>query len=265
MVILVLLIGLCFGSFSNVVIARLPLKQSIVHPRSRCPKCEEPILWFDNIPVLSWLLLRGKCRNCCQRISLLYPTVELVLPVILLIEYYFKDNIYLFSFYSDLLASLIFCSLLLIISIIDIKTFKIPNLLNIVTLVSGCFFSLSLCIFDFRLIFNMFLPRLGFCLFIYLILEALRNLIRIYFAKDAFGGGDSKLLASLSMWLGIKSALLSLLTSFYIAGIFVLIRFSFKKLSKNQRIPFAPFLCCSSYLIWVFGPERIIRLIYPYS
>jgi leader peptidase (prepilin peptidase) / N-methyltransferase len=76
------LVGLAFGSFLNVCISRIPLGQSIVSPRSHCPKCDRPIHWYDNIPVLSWLVLRGRCRSCGEGISLRYPAVELITAVL---------------------------------------------------------------------------------------------------------------------------------------------------------------------------------------
>ncbi|MBI2403528.1 MAG: prepilin peptidase, partial [Gemmatimonadetes bacterium] len=70
------LVGSLIGSFLNVCIVRLPLEQSVVRPRSRCPRCGRPIAWFDNVPVLSWLILRGRCRHCRERISVQYPVIE---------------------------------------------------------------------------------------------------------------------------------------------------------------------------------------------
>ena len=92
-------IGCCMGSFINVVIYRLPLNKSIVYPKSSCPKCNAKIKWFDNLPIISWFLLRGKCRNCKTKIDFSYPIIELCTGLLvfyiqgkLSINYFFKSN-----------------------------------------------------------------------------------------------------------------------------------------------------------------------------
>ena len=87
-------IGCCIGSFINVLIYRLPLNQSIVYPNSSCPECNAKIKWFDNLPIISWLLLRGKCRACKSKISFSYPIIELSTGLLVWLNFYANPTIY---------------------------------------------------------------------------------------------------------------------------------------------------------------------------
>lgn len=126
--------GLLVGSFLNVVIARLPKEQSIVYPGSHCPHCGNPVRAYDNIPVISWLILRAKCRDCGSSISSLYPTIELMMGcVALLLFYQIFPSVYVFST-GNILAFLLyffFLSALVAESFIDIKYYIIPDSLSI--------------------------------------------------------------------------------------------------------------------------------------
>jgi leader peptidase (prepilin peptidase)/N-methyltransferase len=112
------LVGLILGSFLNVCILRLPARQSIVHPPSRCPKCGEGVRWYDNIPVLSWLILRGRCRHCGNPISIQYPLVELATAVI------WAGMAMLFAMPLDILAAAVFLTLLLGIAMTDAREYS---------------------------------------------------------------------------------------------------------------------------------------------
>jgi leader peptidase (prepilin peptidase)/N-methyltransferase len=115
------LVGACVGSFLNVCITRWPEGLSVVRPRSRCPRCERPIAWYDNIPVISWLVLRGKCRGCALPISPLYPTVELFTALIWFASAYAYGP----SFVALRVA--IFATLLLGVAVTDLRTYTIPD------------------------------------------------------------------------------------------------------------------------------------------
>ncbi len=127
--------GCCLGSFYNVVIHRLPGGESIVSPGSHCPLCNHPIAWYDNIPLLSYLILRGKCRHCGARIPLRYPLVEGltgVLTLLLFLHYGFTPQFF---------CELVLVSLLLLITFIDLDTYLIPDVLSITGTVVGFAFS----------------------------------------------------------------------------------------------------------------------------
>jgi len=113
--------GLLFGSFGNVVIWRYPRGESLSHPGSHCPRCEHPVRWYDNIPVLSWLVLRGKCRDCGQPISWRYPAVELLSGLLWL------ACVLVFGPSARALAGIFMCYLLLLLGFIDLDTRRLPN------------------------------------------------------------------------------------------------------------------------------------------
>ena len=115
------IVGACIGSFLNVCITRWPEHLSVVRPRSRCPRCERPIAWFDNIPVISWLVLRGKCRGCALPISPLYPAVELFVALIWL-ACAWRFGV---SFLAFRLA--VFTTLLVGVAVTDLRTYTIPD------------------------------------------------------------------------------------------------------------------------------------------
>ena len=117
----VALVGACVGSFLNVCITRWPENLSVIRPRSRCPRCERGIAWYDNIPVASWLLLRGKCRGCALPISPLYPIVELLTAAIFVASFAWFDD----GFAAFRLA--IFATILLGIAVTDLRTYTIPD------------------------------------------------------------------------------------------------------------------------------------------
>lgn len=113
--------GLALGSFLNVVAARMPLRRSLVGPRSACMSCGEPIAWFDNVPVISWLLLRGRCRRCSARIPLVYPVVEVATATLV------AGCVLAFGVTLDALLAAFFCAVLVVISAIDMEHRIIPN------------------------------------------------------------------------------------------------------------------------------------------
>lgn len=127
--------GLVFGSFLNVCIARLPLHQSVVTPRSRCPQCEQPIAWYDNIPVVSYFLLRGRCRGCRSRISAVYPVVELATAGL------FAAAFAEFGFSPYFIKAIIFSMLMIVVFFTDINLRIIPHSVTISGAILGVIFS----------------------------------------------------------------------------------------------------------------------------
>ncbi len=129
------LFGLCFGSFLNVCISRLPKHESVVAPRSHCPKCQHAIRWYDNIPVLSYLILRGRCRDCGVRISPLYPLVELLTAFIVILTFYF------YGIGLEFVKYAILGMMLIVLIFTDLLERRIPHVVTISGIILGLIFS----------------------------------------------------------------------------------------------------------------------------
>ena len=188
------LFGAVVGSFLNVVIARVPRSQSVVKPRSRCPRCETPIAGFDNIPILSWVLLRGRCRKCGEPISIRYPAVELaggLLAIACLRQ---------FGPTAWALAAFAFLASLVALTYIDLDHWLLPRSITIpfIALGLGCSFLPGAP----GIASSALGAAVGFAAFVLLGWIAERIL-----KKEALGGGDVWLLAMIGAWLGIRSLL----------------------------------------------------------
>ena len=255
--------GCCIGSFINVLIYRLPLNQSIVHPRSRCPKCNIKIKWFDNLPIISWVVLRGKCRACRKKISSTYPFIELLTGILIWFNIYAHPTIYSEqSIFITIFFGSIFSTLLISLAILDFKYFWLPQSLTLGGVILGITASLFIDLFNdvyqFSNSINTIIASfLGF-IFFYL-LSYIGNKI---FKKPVMGGGDAKLGALIGSWLGIQGFFISVWLSFITAGIFVIFGLILKKITRAQKIPFGVFLSLSGLLVWHFGNEIFLKLLF---
>ncbi len=256
-------LGCCIGSFINVLIYRLPLDQSIVYPNSRCPKCKIKINWFDNLPLISWFLLRGKCRSCKSKISFSYPIIELSTGLLVWLNLYAEPSIYsqLPTFITIVLGTF-FNTILLALAILDFKYFWLPKSLTLGGIIFGLSSSLFIDLFNnfekfSNSIYSITGSLLGFSIF-YLISHIGKKI----FKKAVMGGGDLKLSALLGTWLGVKGLLISIWLSFISAGIFVVLGLLLKKIKRSQKIPFGVFLAFSGLSVWFFGNETFIKLIF---
>ncbi len=233
------MLGAVFGSFYNVVIHRLPLGQSIVRPASRCPGCGEAIAPYDNIPVASFLFLGGKCRHCKSPISLRYPLVEAVSGLLAL--FLFRR----YGLHPQLPIEFLFCSLLLIITMIDLDTMEIPDVLSLPGIVLG-------------LAFSLLTPRLTFYQSLlgifagggtFYLIAAGYSLVR---RKEGLGGGDIKLLAMIGAFLGWQGAAFTVFAS-SVLGMIVAIPLLWRSgKGLGSALPFGPFLAVGAvcYLFW---------------
>ena len=241
MVVLLFLTGLIIGSFLNVVIYRLPEKESIVKPPSHCPKCNTKLEAIDLIPVISYLFTGGKCRYCGEKISIQYPLVEILtafLFSLLYMKFGLTVQVYI---YTLLLSSLI------VITFIDYKYMIIPNVITY----SGIFIGfLSAIIFDYITIFEsllgIFIPSL------------LLLLIALIF-KGGMGMGDVKLAAMIGAFLGYKYTLASIFIGSILGSIIGITLIFLGIISRKERIPFGPFICLGS-VIMIFAGEYLIDL-----
>jgi len=240
------ILGTFFGSFANVVIRRLPYGRSIIKPASHCPKCLIPLKYIDNLPVISFLFLRGKCRNCKTKISFEYPVVELLASLLFLFGYL---N---FGISINLLIFLILSIVLIIISFIDINLRIIPDVLTIALLIFGLASSFFNPIVNFRIL-NSLSGALFGGVFLYLVAWLGAKIYK----KEVMGGGDVKLLAAGGSVLGLQNIFAALLIACFIGGITGLFLILIGKKKKTDFIPFGPFISISILVLFFIRPQNI--------
>ena len=251
----IFLIGSSIGSFLNVLIYRLPKNQSIVLPRSKCTSCNQIINWYDNIPILSWIILEGKCRYCEERISPSYLVVEILTGLSFVILSKSNSTIYdQLPNYQHIPISLILISIFIPLLILDLKYLWLPS--------SIIFFGISIGLiinFLYSYLFNnsqylnhIFagISGLVFFLLISIIGEKLLK-------KKVLGYGDAKLACLIGIWIGLEGLILSVYLSFLFSGVLCLILICFKIIKRNSKIPFGPFLIISTLIIWISGIDPI--------
>jgi leader peptidase (prepilin peptidase)/N-methyltransferase len=262
---IVLLFGLIVGSFLNVCIARIPLESSIISPPSHCPRCNTPIRWYDNIPLVSFAVLGGRCRTCGQRISWRYPLVELLNGLL------FLWAIIEFGFTGEAILVMALCSTLVVITFIDLDHQIIPDVITYPGMVIGLgvapFFMSTLAVpLSFGL--GTVLPPLGqygtafLNAFIGLVLGgAPLYLIGLLWEKlrkvEAMGGGDVKYMSMVGSFLGWKGAFLTIMLGAVSGSIVGVALILLKKHRADNVIPFGPFLAFGTLLTLFRGPEII--------
>jgi leader peptidase (prepilin peptidase) / N-methyltransferase len=235
------LFGALFGSFLNVCIVRLPLDQSIVHPRSRCPRCGAGIAWFDNVPVLSWLVLRGRCRRCGEPISIQYPLVELAVALL------WAAAAWHYGATLTALTAAAFGTILLGIAVTDARHYLIPDEYTWGGLAIGLVLALRGGLPG--LVQGALGAALGFGL-LYFIARA----GEWAFKKEAMGGGDIKMMTMVGAFVGWKGVLLTLFGG-ALLGTLVFVPVSLK---KRRLVPFGVFLAAAAAVTFVWG-EAIVR------
>lgn len=243
--------GLLWGSFLNVVIHRLPLGESVVKPRSRCPGCKKLIPWYRNIPVLSWIALRARCGDCGTKISIRYPLVELVTALLFTAAVAWRPADYIaWPFHFYFLASMVACTF------IDIDHWILPDKITLPGIVVGMVASAVIGYFN---------PELGV---VQALLESFLGVLvgggilygvalgyRLYAKRDGLGGGDIKFLAMIGAFTGAKGALASLILSSFLGsflGIFLII---LRGRKGGTMIQFGPFLALGGLAAFFFGAD----------
>ncbi len=240
-----LVFGMVVGSFLNVCICRLPKHESIVSPPSHCPVCSYQICWYDNIPLLSYLFLRGKCRGCGTSISLQYPLVELLNGVLTLLLF--------LRFGPTLVCAVLFmfCSALVVITFIDIEHQIIPDEISLPGIVAG-------------FILSFFIPGHGWLNSLLGILLGGGSLLLVasvyqrLTGKDGMGGGDIKLLAMMGAFLGWKAVPFIIFASSLIGSIIGVSIMLLQKKDSKLAIPFGPYLAFAAVL-YIFYGRILIR------
>lgn len=221
--------GAFIGSFLNVCIYRIPRKKSIILPASSCPHCGSSIKPWDNIPILSYIFLRGKCRSCKRSISLRYPIVELLTALL------FWLTLHRFGLTLSTGSYLIFISTLIVIAFIDLEHHIIPNSISLPGIVIGFLLAwLTLPLSALQSLIGI-LTGGGF---IYLV--SLASLVIL--GKEGMGGGDIKLMAMIGAVLGWKNTLLTIFLGSVAGSLIGISLMTLKKKKRDDPIPFGPFL-----------------------
>jgi len=227
---LVTLFGLLFGSFLNVLILRIPIDESVVFPSSHCPKCNNDLKWWHNIPLFSWLFLGGKCAFCKEKISFQYPLIELSSAIIFLLAYMKMGDVM-----HAVIVGLVF-ALLLGLSLIDFRYKAVPDSLNLGALTLAIFSS-SAILTNFT---NALLFAGGFTL--------LRFYVSFIIKKEALGEADIMIAGTIGAMVGLKMGLFTIFLSAIIAlPVFVYIK------EKDYEVPFIPFLAFALFLVYIFS------------
>jgi leader peptidase (prepilin peptidase)/N-methyltransferase len=235
-----IIFGAIVGSFLNVCIFRVPKEESIVTPGSHCPHCKTPIRFYDNIPLVSYLLLKGKCRHCNEPISFQYPLIEgltAICSFVIIIKFGPSLN---YLFYFSFVAALI------VITVIDLYYQIIPDVISIPGIGVG-------------LLGSLFFPGITFLDSLIGVLVGggslflVATLYQWFFKREGMGGGDVKLLAMIGGFLGWKSVILTILLSSFIGSIVGILVMIFKGKDFKTAIPFGPFLSIGAVISLFYG------------
>ncbi len=226
--------GSIWGSFCNVCIYRLPYNESVIKGRSFCPSCKNQINWYDNIPFLSFIFLKGKCRNCEYKISFQYFLVELVAAISFLVIYF------LYGISITTLLLIILSIFFIIIFFIFLKHFIIPNELTFPLMIIGFIKS-----FDPNLnqtIFPNYINSILGGFFGYILIWLVVIIYEKFRKKEGMGLGDAKLMASIGFWFGWTSIPFTIFLSSFIALVFVIPSLLNKTRKISSQIPFGPYI-----------------------
>ena len=229
--------GLMFGSFLNVCIVRLPADESLVRPRSKCPKCGHAVGWRDNIPVVSWILLRGKCRHCGDAISLQYPVVEVLVGLVWAAPFWY------YGLTDTALKAALFGTILLGIGITDARHYIIPDEYTWGGLVIGL-------LLGFLDGLSGFLTALGGAATGFGLLLFVAWAGKKAFGKEAMGGGDIKMMAMVGAFVGWEGVLLTIFGG-ALLGTLIFVPLNLGK--KDRLVPFGVFLAGAAGLTLIFG------------
>jgi leader peptidase (prepilin peptidase)/N-methyltransferase len=236
----VVLLGLVIGSFVNVVVARLPERRSLIRPRSRCPGCDAAIAWHDNIPVLSYAWLGGRCRTCGMSIAWRYPAVEIGTAVLWAAAYLAWGPTPDFAVAAVLLTALV------AITAIDLERGIIPDLITLPGILAG--FGVNLLLGRVPWVESILGIAVGGGLFLLIILAT----------GGGMGGGDMKLGAMFGAFLGWKATLLALFVAVVLGGAVALGLMATGRVRRKDPIPFGPFLAAGG-AVSLFWGEKVMR------
>ncbi|MGH9371264.1 MAG: prepilin peptidase [Vicinamibacterales bacterium] len=236
-------LGLAVGSFLNVCIHRLPRGGSVASPPSRCPHCDYQLRWYDNIPVLSYLWLRGRCRKCRAPISIRYPIVEILTMLVFLV------HLYVFDWTVLMAVRVVFACALIVLFAIDLEHHLLPNVITLPGIVAG-------------LIVSTVVPPglrdaiLGALLgggVLWVIGEAYYR----YAGQEGMGGGDVKMLAMIGAFLGWKLVLVTLVLSSVAGSVIGMLVIAIRRGGMKYALPYGTFLALGALVASLVG-ARIV-------
>ncbi|WP_419806523.1 prepilin peptidase [Terriglobus sp.] len=267
---LAVLLGLAFGSFLNVCIVRLPQDQSIASPRSHCTQCGATLRNIDNIPLLSYLLLRGKCRTCGVRISPQYPLVEAItaawfvssaLPLASLLRQSASTADPLLAAAVHSAATAAFGFLLIGLAVMDWQTGLLPNEFTLGGLAAGIFFTFAESFFvpanPNKTLFTpeevFIAQRLGAALAGFLLLWGIDKIYHLVRRRPGVGGGDPKLLAMMGSFLGVHALAVAFLAGTALATLAAVTTLAFRRGNGGTRLPFGSFLALGGLFAAIWG------------
>jgi len=236
---IIFILGIVIGSFLNVCIYRIPREESIAYPPSHCTNCNNVIKWYDLIPVISYIFLKGKCRFCKEKVSIRYPIIELITGVIfmtLYIEYGISFN---FGKYA------LFSCFLIVIGMIDFDTTDVYLKTTLPGIICGVIFM----ILGWSLSY-------GLTTYIYGVVLGGGLISLIIVLTGGMGWGDAEICVLCGLFLGLKLTVVMLFLSFVLGGLIGLILIITKKKSRKDYIPFGPYIAIASIMVMYFG-ERI--------
>ena len=241
----VMLLGLCIGSFLNVCIYRLPIEESIGFPPSHCTSCGYKLKLYDLIPVLSFVILKGKCRGCKEKISFQYPIIELINGIIYLL-------IYLqYGVSMNTLKYMLLTSIMIVIGMIDFKTMYVMTSTTIFAGLAGSAFIIFQWVTEGKFPLDNIIGAiigLGFIGFIFVLTLG-----------NAMGGGDLEIAFVIGLFLGVKATIFMLFMAFIIGGIVSVYLLIKKTKGMKSQIPFGPYLAMGA-IIAIFLGEKLINL-----
>ena len=236
-------LGLAVGSFLNVCIHRLPRRASIMRPRSRCPQCDYELRWYDNIPVVSYALLRGRCRQCGTRISVRYPIVELVTLGVFLLHYA------VFGWSALLAVRLIFACALIVLFAIDLEHHLLPDAITLPGIAAGLIFSLVVP----PGIVDSFIGTIVGGGVLWAIGEAYYR----FAGQEGMGGGDVKMLAMVGAFLGWKLVIVTLFLSSILGSVIGLVVIASRRGGMKYALPYGTFIALGALVASLYGAQIV--------
>ena len=260
---IVFVLGAAIGSFLNVVIYRLPAELSILHPASRCPRCLQPLKPYDNVPILGWLWLRGRCRYCRQPISGRYPLVECLTGVL------FVTAFWRFGITLQTPGYWILLSWLVALALIDLDTFTLPDTLTQPGLILGIAFQAAIAYAKTASVAGVsqgLITGIGGAVLGLWLFDLITILGSAALGQAAMGGGDGKLAAMLGAWLGWRGLLLSSFLACVMGAFVGGGAISLGVIRRRQPMPFGPFLALGAGIAVFWGESLIsayLHLFFP--
>jgi leader peptidase (prepilin peptidase)/N-methyltransferase len=232
-------LGVCIGSFLNVCIYRLPRGQSLSSPRSRCPSCERPLHWYHNVPIVSWLVLRGRCGYCQAPISIQYPLIELITALMWVLIVWTTPVGWLLA------SRLVFATALIVLFMIDLEHQLLPNVITLPGIVVGLAFSFVAPPGPTDSVLGILLGG-G-------VLYAIAAAYYLLRKEEGMGMGDVKMLAMVGAFLGWRAVLLTLVLSSFAGAVIGMAMMGLQKGSLRYALPFGTFLAVGALIAMLFG------------